>query len=336
MENKYITVAYKLYSIEDGEREFTEEATVEHPFQFISGLGLTLDAFEEQIKGLNAGDKFDFTIACTDAYGEYDEDHVIDLPKDIFLIDDDVWEQAKKELQTVFQNSSKLESCLGLIRDFETINPKRRYKSDLELFIRESKLNDFFGESGETIFVSTIHKVKGMEFDNVFLMLDNFVCNDDEARRQLYVALTRAKNNLYIHTNTRLFSRIAARNMEVEMDMREYGKSPEMIMQLTLKDVWLDDFHCRQYAIDGLMSGDRLYVVGEGPAVMLADDKGRIVLQFSKKFKQEYGKVLEEGYRMDSAEVNMIVWWKNENREKEIKVLLPTLHFSFETWMHPY
>lgn len=87
MENKYITVAYKLYSIEDGEREFTEEATVEHPFQFISGLGLTLDAFEEQIKGLNAGDKFDFTIACTDAYGEYDEDHVIDLPKDIFLID---------------------------------------------------------------------------------------------------------------------------------------------------------------------------------------------------------------------------------------------------------
>lgn len=88
--------------------------------------------------------------------------------EDIFLIDDDVWNQAKKELQTVFQNSSKLESCLGLIRDFETINPKRRYKSDLELFIRESKLNDFFGESGETIFVSTIHKVKGKEFDHVF------------------------------------------------------------------------------------------------------------------------------------------------------------------------
>ncbi|MBM6858713.1 FKBP-type peptidyl-prolyl cis-trans isomerase [Caecibacteroides pullorum] len=85
--NKYITVAYKLYAIEDGERDFTEEATTEHPFQFISGLGLTLEAFENQLKDLNAGDKFDFTIACTEAYGEYDEDHVIDLPKDIFLID---------------------------------------------------------------------------------------------------------------------------------------------------------------------------------------------------------------------------------------------------------
>ena len=85
--NKYITVAYKLYAIEDGERDFTEEATTEHPFQFISGLGLTLEAFENQLKDKNAGDKFDFTIACTEAYGEYDEDHVIDLPKDIFLID---------------------------------------------------------------------------------------------------------------------------------------------------------------------------------------------------------------------------------------------------------
>ncbi len=87
MENKYITVAYKLYSIEDGERDFVEEAPAEHPFQFISGLGMTLDAFESQLTGLNVGDKFDFTIGAADAYGEYDEEHVIDLPKNIFLID---------------------------------------------------------------------------------------------------------------------------------------------------------------------------------------------------------------------------------------------------------
>ncbi len=39
VENKYITVAYKLYSIENGEKDFEEEAPAEHPFQFISGLG---------------------------------------------------------------------------------------------------------------------------------------------------------------------------------------------------------------------------------------------------------------------------------------------------------
>lgn len=87
IDNKYITVAYKLYTIEDGQKDFTEEAPKEHPFQFISGLGLTLEAFEEQVKDLNKGDKFDFIIKAEEAYGEYDDEHVIDLPKHIFEIE---------------------------------------------------------------------------------------------------------------------------------------------------------------------------------------------------------------------------------------------------------
>ena len=86
-ENKYITVAYKLYTVEDGEKEFTEEAPAAHPFQFISGLGMTLEAFESQLNTLNPGDKFDFTLTPEEAYGDYNEEHVIDLPKEIFLID---------------------------------------------------------------------------------------------------------------------------------------------------------------------------------------------------------------------------------------------------------
>lgn len=87
VENKKITVAYKLYAIEDGEKDFTEEATAENPFEFISGLGLTLESFEEQVKDLKAGDKFDFTIASEDAYGDFDDEHVIELPKQIFEVD---------------------------------------------------------------------------------------------------------------------------------------------------------------------------------------------------------------------------------------------------------
>ncbi|NDV65588.1 peptidylprolyl isomerase [Bacteroides sp. 224] len=87
-ESKYITVAYKLYTTDEkGEKELVEEATVEHPFQFISGLGSTLDYFETEILKLNKGDKFDFTIPVDEAYGDYEEDHVIDLPKHIFEID---------------------------------------------------------------------------------------------------------------------------------------------------------------------------------------------------------------------------------------------------------
>ncbi len=87
MPNKLITVSYELYVIEDGERDLVEKATKEQPFQFISGLGTTLDAFESQLKGLVVGDKFEFTISSDEAYGEYSDEHVIDLPKNIFEVD---------------------------------------------------------------------------------------------------------------------------------------------------------------------------------------------------------------------------------------------------------
>ncbi len=86
-DNKYITVAYKLYTIENGERDLAEEADAQHPFQFISGMGTTLDAFESQIIGLKAGDDFDFTLAASEAYGDYDDEQVIDLPKEVFCIE---------------------------------------------------------------------------------------------------------------------------------------------------------------------------------------------------------------------------------------------------------
>ena len=86
VENKYITVAYKLYTIEDGEKDLVEEAKAENPFQFISGLG-TMPEAESQIASLNKGDKFEFIIPSQEVYGEYNEEHVLDLPRYIFEID---------------------------------------------------------------------------------------------------------------------------------------------------------------------------------------------------------------------------------------------------------
>ena len=85
--NKYITVAYDLYTTEDGEKDLVEQATAERPFQFISGLGTTLDSFESQVAGLATGDKFEFTLTAEEAYGEYVDEHVIELPKHVFEID---------------------------------------------------------------------------------------------------------------------------------------------------------------------------------------------------------------------------------------------------------
>ena len=89
IDNKYITLAYRLYTIEDGEEdeEPVEVANRRHPFQFISGLGLVLAKFEENVRDLARGDEFDFVIPCADAYGEFNDELMFDVPETVFMVD---------------------------------------------------------------------------------------------------------------------------------------------------------------------------------------------------------------------------------------------------------
>lgn len=87
VQNNYITVAYKLYVSDGNEKEeLAEECSAEHPFQFISKLGCVLPAFEDQIDPLKAGDSFDFVIPAKDAYGDFDDELMFDLPKNVFEV----------------------------------------------------------------------------------------------------------------------------------------------------------------------------------------------------------------------------------------------------------
>ena len=78
--NKFVAVTYDLNVGEGEERELMERATAETPLKFIFGTGAMLPAFEDALKGLEVGDKFNFSISPADAYGEYVEEHVLDLP----------------------------------------------------------------------------------------------------------------------------------------------------------------------------------------------------------------------------------------------------------------
>lgn len=85
--NKYIAVAYKLYTDgADGKATLIEEAPASRPFKFISGFGITLDAFEKAIEPLAKGEPFEIELPQEQAYGEYTPEHVIDLDKQMFTV----------------------------------------------------------------------------------------------------------------------------------------------------------------------------------------------------------------------------------------------------------
>lgn len=83
----YVAVSYDLMVGEDGKQELMERATEAKPLTFYSGIGMMLEKFEQEIMALQAGDAFDFTIPAADAYGEYDDESVIDLDRSIFEVD---------------------------------------------------------------------------------------------------------------------------------------------------------------------------------------------------------------------------------------------------------
>ena len=83
--NKFVSVTYDLNVGDDDDRELMESATKEHPLQFIFDTDAMLPAFEQNIKGLEAGNKFKFTLTPEQAYGEFAEERVVELPKSIFM-----------------------------------------------------------------------------------------------------------------------------------------------------------------------------------------------------------------------------------------------------------
>ncbi|EEG79132.1 RecQ family ATP-dependent DNA helicase [Dethiobacter alkaliphilus] len=240
------------------------------------------------------------------------------------IVSDDIWNRAKRSLVNRYGKSEILDICKRIILDFEAIYPKRKYITDFEVFIKESKLEDFYANSRETIFVSTIHKAKGKEFDNVFLLLENFNLNTEEKKRQLYVAMTRAKSNLTIHLNGGYLNHIQAQNLRRFQDSAQYELPEKLAMQLSYRDVWLSYFIRRQNVVGSLLSGDILqYKDGEW-----LTDKGMRVLKPSRRCAERIERVQKNGYEPQYAKINFIVFWRNEEEDQEVRIVLPELHFE--------
>jgi len=247
----------------------------------------------------------------------------LNLPQDVYTINDETWKAAKKSLWDTFRHSSKIDICINLIKDFEASNPKIKYKSDFEIFVKESNIEDFINTNGEIIYVSTIHKAKGKEFDNVVIMLDGFQPDNDEKRRLLYVGITRAKQNLSIHLNGNYLDDIISQNIVKISDNTQYNASNLLVMHLNHKDIWLDFKISFPDILLNLTSGDKLLVNNDG----CLDVYGNSILKFSKKFKAEIVKLENEGYKISESRVNYMIYWQKEGSEAENLIVLPEIKF---------
>jgi len=83
-QGKVVTLQYVLRA-GNSQGEIIENVDENLPAQFILGIGSLIPDFESQIMGLQKGQAFEFVIPSERAYGEFEEQAVIDLPKSTFI-----------------------------------------------------------------------------------------------------------------------------------------------------------------------------------------------------------------------------------------------------------
>lgn len=231
-----------------------------------------------------------------------------------------VWEEAKQTLCSRYSTSTCLETVLNMLSQFEKVSGGALYRSDFEMFIYESVYETFTPHEQDAVVISTIHKAKGREFDDVYIMLNQKDDREDKNKRTIYVGITRARNELYIHYNSAIFDGISADGAEHESDTQDYPEPEELEIQLGLDDVYLDFFLGKKADVFKLKSGDTLQIKGN----FLYANGEKLVIP-SKAVREKLDDLRSKGYKPYKARVRFIVEWIKKETGESAAVVLPDI-----------
>lgn len=217
------------------------------------------------------------------------------------VISDEIWQAAKERTCQTYATSKLLPAMKRFWEEYEQIN-RIIYRSDLRQFLLESEVEDFVSLDGNCVFVSTIHKAKGREFDTVHLFVHETNNTKPEDLRTIYVGLTRARQNLYIYHNPVL-------------------DQTNISISLSLHDVWLDYFKERKDKVLRLRSGEGLrYSNG-----YLVSQHGDYIACLSKTQKEQMKDLQQKGYIVNDVEVSYILAWRPREESQEVAVCLANI-----------
>ena len=229
------------------------------------------------------------------------------------LIADYVWEDAKRKTYEAYATSESLHYLKRCIELFEKTN-KAKYLTDFKEFVFESTVEDFCDLSGADVVVSTIHKSKGREFDDVYMLITDPLHLTDDILRRYYVGITRAKQRLFIHTSSSIFGRLPADQRRV--DQYSYDMPDEIVLQLSHKDVNLGFFKTRKKEVLALRAGEQLRFDNNYLYSLMTNQP---VVQLSQKMQADLISWDKRGYTVSSSTIRFIVAWRPKDAPKEEK-----------------
>ena len=114
--DKVVSLTYEL-RIDDPSGEIVEALSEESPLVFLYGSGNLLPKFEENIDGLGVGEQFDFDLEAMDAYGEMNQDAIVNVPVQAFEIDGKIDENMLKLGNKIPMQDSQGNRLTGTVKE---------------------------------------------------------------------------------------------------------------------------------------------------------------------------------------------------------------------------
>ncbi|TPE43336.1 RecQ family ATP-dependent DNA helicase [Pontibacter mangrovi] len=250
------------------------------------------------------------------------------VSSELGFISKEDWEQSRNRMEQEFAGSTNLSLSLEVIAEFERTSGERKFWSDWLAYVQEARAEDFIYPEANKVLVSTMHKAKGKEFDHVFLILKNYKLEKESNKRVVYVAITRARQSLHIHTDQSYFDQIKVDQLARAEDHTLYPAPKELQLETSMKDVKLGFYkqpHTKE-VVKQLKAGTSLELPRDSADGLLFS--AAPVVAFSQKFKQELAKLITQGYTLQSAEIAHVVVWYCEDDGKEYRVVLPRLFLT--------
>ena len=233
------------------------------------------------------------------------------------IISQKLFDDAREFLRTTYAESEKLHIALKHINEFEE-------KHDL---LTLSFWNNYtyevytgsFDSLQTKIVVSTIHRSKGKEFDEVHVVLqkEHNQNTPDYFKRLYYVALSRAKSLLHIHSYPKhSFQTLEKLDIELQHNTNtHFSPIKKRILIMQLEDIYLSylsrNKQSKYYVLKNkILAGEivQLSFFEKSPSYNITHNN-IVIGKTSKKFTLKLQQSASKGYFIESSKIEYIAKW---------------------------
>ena len=227
------------------------------------------------------------------------------------------------EIEKIHAGSKRLEVLKKVIDGF-----KKEYEvfyfSLWEEYLEDIQFEEF--SQGGKVTVSTMHKSKGREFDRVVVSVPSHKKANDEWFRLLYVAFTRAKDELVIVTSDAsivkmlesggLMRLMGKKDLKVIEEKGPFSAPTTKTHIMSLKDVLLGYSYYSALHPPRPAAGEKCFLeTGSFPVFYLRSADGRRMERLSKAFAETLQKSFRNGWRIEEMEIDAIVYWYDKKHD---------------------